>query len=363
MAEVRFENISKRFNNVEVIKGINIVIKDREFFTFVGPSGCGKSTILNMIAGLESVSEGYIYFDGKIVNDTSPKERDVAMVFQSYALYPHLNVFENIAFPLRIKKLSAEYIEREVNKVSEMLGIESLLKRLPKELSGGEKQRVALGRAIIRKPKVFLLDEPLSNLDAKLRMEMRAELKKLHNELKVTMIYVTHDQAEAMTLSDRIGVLFKGEILQVGSPMEVYEFPENVFVGEFVGSPSMNFIEGTIKREDGYFFYSDGLRVNIQENILKKILNKISNERLIVGIRPEYIKISKQKTLKGIESYIYAVEPMGSESFVTVKLYDKKLTCKAEPEFKAEFGEKVFIEFNELKFHFFERDKGGRIKI
>ncbi len=247
MAKISFEHIKKNFHSEQVIKDLNIEIREGEFFTFVGPSGCGKSTILNMTAGLEQMTEGTIKFDGDAVNELSPKERDIAMVFQSYALYPHMTVYENLAFPLKIKKAKRESIESEVKRISLLLELDELLKRKPRELSGGQRQRVALGRAIIRKPRVFLMDEPLSNLDARLRVEMRTELKRLHNELKITTVYVTHDQAEAMSLSDRIAVLSDGLIQQCGTPREIYLKPENTMVAGFVGSPSMNFIPAILK--------------------------------------------------------------------------------------------------------------------
>jgi len=248
MAEVRFEKVGKTYRDIRVIHGLNLTIQDGEFFTFVGPSGCGKSTVLNLIAGLVPVTEGNIYFDDTLVNENSPKERDVAMVFQSYALYPHMTVYRNIAFPLTMKKMHKKKIDEEVQRVAALLGLEQLLQRKPKELSGGQRQRVALGRAIIRKPKVFLMDEPLSNLDARLRIEMRAELKKLHHELNITTVYVTHDQSEALSLSERIAVLSDGAIQQCGTPQEVYLKPANTFVAGFIGSPPMNFMKATVKQ-------------------------------------------------------------------------------------------------------------------
>jgi len=299
MAEIRFEGIKKQFKDIPVIKRLDLTIRDGEFFTFVGPSGCGKSTLLNMIAGLEAATEGNIYFDNLPVNDLSPKERDVAMVFQSYALYPHMTVYENIAFPLRIRKKSAGTIDEEVRRVALLLGLGEMLGRRPGELSGGQRQRVALGRAIIRRPKVFLMDEPLSNLDARLRVGMRAELKRLHQDLKITTIYVTHDQAEALSLSERIAVLHEGEIRQCGTPVEVYMRPANTFVAGFIGSPPMNFVpEGD----------------------------------LILGIRPEEVSISPEKTDGAIEVSISLIESAGSFNWIDVRWGDVTVKGRSEPE-------------------------------
>jgi multiple sugar transport system ATP-binding protein len=283
MAEISFKHVKKNFGNVQVIKNLDIRIKDGEFFTFVGPSGCGKSTILNITAGLQDPTDGIIKFDGKTVNELSPKDRDVAMVFQSYALYPHMTVYDNIAFPLRMKKVNKDIMDREVKKVSLLLGLDNLLKRKPRELSGGQRQRVALGRAIIRKPKVFLMDEPLSNLDARLRVEMRAELKKLHNELNITTIYVTHDQAEAMSMSDRIAVLYEGGIQQCGTPREIYLKPENTMVAGFVGSLPINFVPALLKNRAPVEVDCNGALISPSTDTSPE------SDRLILGIRPEDI--------------------------------------------------------------------------
>jgi multiple sugar transport system ATP-binding protein len=285
MAGIRFEKVRKQFGSIEVIQELDLLIKDGEFFTFVGPSGCGKSTVLNMIAGLEPVSQGRIYFDGSVINNLSPSERDVAMVFQSYALYPHMTVYENISFPLKMKKARREFVKAEVLKVAGLLGLADLLDRKPKDLSGGQRQRVALGRAIIRRPKVFLMDEPLSNLDARLRIETRGELKKLYQELGTTTVYVTHDQAEALGLSGMIAVLDRGKIQQVGTPHEVYRRPANIFVAGFIGSPTMNFVRGRVRS-------SKPLDIECNDIVLSPRADRSpAGEAVVVGIRPEDIAV------------------------------------------------------------------------
>jgi multiple sugar transport system ATP-binding protein len=311
MAKIRFDKLQKKFNGISVIENLDLVIEDGEFFTFVGPSGCGKSTILNMIAGLESVSGGKIYFDDTIVNELSPSERDIAMVFQSYALYPHMTVYENIAFPLRMKKKQRAVIDEEVKRVASLLGLEDLINRKPRELSGGQRQRVALGRAIIRRPEVFLMDEPLSNLDARLRIEMRAELKRLHQELSITTVYVTHDQAEAMSLSGRIAVINDGKIQQCGTPAEVYLKPSNTFVAGFIGSPPMNFIPAHMKKADPAIIDCNGLMVS-PENAPALPWAKISKSELIIGIRPDDILISEEKTEGAAAVRVNLMESAGS---------------------------------------------------
>src|SRR6056297_684836 len=291
MAGVFLENITKRYDDVVAVKDANLEIKDKEFLVLVGPSGCGKSTTLRMIAGLEDITEGTIKIGDEIVNDVAPKDRDIAMVFQNYALYPHMNVYDNMAFGLKLRKEPKDLIDKRVNEAAEILGIEELLDRKPKKLSGGQRQRVALGRAIVREPKVFLMDEPLSNLDAKLRVQMRTELSKLHDRLKTTVIYVTHDQTEAMTMGDRIVVLKDGFIQQVDDPLTLYNQPENIFVAGFIGSPAMNFMDAKIDEEDGkYYIDGDGsFRIIIPENRMEKFpeINNYVGKEVVFGIRPE----------------------------------------------------------------------------
>lgn len=339
MSEIIFKDITKNFGSVQVIKALNLTIKDGEFFTFVGPSGCGKSTILNMIAGLEDVTTGDILFDGMSVCRLSPRERDVAMVFQSYALYPHMTVYENMAFPLKIKKINKGRIKDEVQRVASLLGLENLLKRKPGELSGGQRQRVALGRAMIRKPKVFLMDEPLSNLDARLRVEMRAELKKLHNKLKITTVYVTHDQAEAMSLSERITVLYEGGIQQCGTPQEIYLKPQNIMVAGFIGSPPMNFIPAVIHKKDPFKIDCNGLVISPS---VERIADTTS---VIAGIRPEDITISAVKPDKGIEVNVSLIEPAGSFSWVDAVWGSLKIKGTSSLNEEIATGRNAFMNF------------------
>lgn len=271
MANVTLKNVYKRFGDVVAVRDQSLEIRDKEFLVLVGPSGCGKSTTLRMIAGLEEISEGIIEIGDEVVNDVAPKDRDIAMVFQNYALYPHMNVYDNMAFGLKLRKFPKKEIERRVQEAADILGIEELLKRKPKELSGGQRQRVALGRAIVREPKVFLMDEPLSNLDAKLRVQMRTELSKLHDRLKTTMIYVTHDQTEAMTMGDRIVVLKDGLIQQVDDPLTLYNEPNNMFVAGFIGSPAMNFMDAEIKKKEIFFILMVMVHLKLGYQKIKRI--------------------------------------------------------------------------------------------
>jgi len=353
MAEIKFEKVRKSFKTAVVISGLDLVIRDGEFFTFVGPSGCGKSTVLNMIAGLEPVTAGKIYFDAVVVNDLTPGERDVAMVFQSYALYPHMTVYENIAFPLRMRKVGKEEIDLEVRRVAGLLGLGDFLQRRPKELSGGQRQRVALGRAIIRKPRVFLMDEPLSNLDARLRIEMRAELKRLHRELGITTIYVTHDQEEAMGLSDRIAVLLRGEIQQCGTPYDVYSRPANTFVGGFIGSPPMNFINATVTGALPPGIEINGFILHSPAGIPQ------DKKRVKIGIRPEDILVAREKTEDCMEAEVALVEPAGS--FVRVDVLWNSVRMKGIAEADSGFkpGEKAFFRVPLEKMMVFDADSGN----
>jgi len=355
MAEIRFEKVTKHFRQVSVIKELNLTIQDGEFFTFVGPSGCGKSTLLNMIAGLETVSEGKILFDNKVVNDFSPKDRDIAMVFQSYALYPHMTVFENIAFPLRMKKVPKNRIGEEVTRISELLGLAGLLQRKPKELSGGQRQRVALGRALIRKPEVFLMDEPLSNLDARLRIEMRAEIKKLHQELHITTVYVTHDQSEALSLSNRIAVIHRGEIQQCGAPREVYGKPANVFVGGFIGSPPMNFIQGIIRKRSP-------LEIECNKKTLTPSVESLPvSDEVIVGIRPEDIPVSAAQTGTGIEGTVMITEPAGSFNWVDIDWNGTTIRGHAPADSEMQAGTRAWMEWPSDRILVFDADSEKRL--
>lgn len=354
MADIRFENVSKRFD-VVVVKGLNLTINDGEFFTFVGPSGCGKSTILNMIAGLEPMSGGRILFNDEEVNELSPRDRDVAMVFQSYALYPHMTVRENIAFPLKMKKFPKEAIEGEVERVASILGIKGLLHRRPKELSGGQRQRVALGRAIIRRPKVFLMDEPLSNLDARLRVEMRAELKKLHHELGITTVYVTHDQAEALSLSERIAVIDRGELQQCDTPQEVYMRPFNTFVAGFIGSPPMNFIPASVRK-------TEPLEVVCNNTPLSPpVEGPVKGDRLTIGIRPEDVALSGSMAEGDAEVSVIMIECAGSFNWVDVLWGDEKMKGVSELQSNIKIGGKAFMKLPADKTIVFNAESGRRI--
>ena len=361
MASVKLENIRKEYEaGVVAVNDVNIDIADKEFVVLVGPSGCGKSTTLRMIAGLEDISSGTISIDGKIVNDVPPKDRDIAMVFQNYALYPHMTVYENMAFGLKLRKYPKAEIESRVREAAQILGIEEYLDRKPKALSGGQRQRVAVGRAIVRKPKVFLFDEPLSNLDAKLRVQMRTEISKLHDSLKATMVYVTHDQTEAMTMGDKIVVMKDGVIQQINTPLNLYHNPLNKFVAGFIGSPAMNFMEGTISNKKGLVFIENGTGVVL--GLLKEHQRKLKpylGKEIWLGIRPEHISDSKKPAgskYAQCKVKIEVVEPMGNEIFVYFttgkgKQYVSRIVATEEP--KA--GKEMDLMFNMAKAHFFDK--------
>ncbi|MGI9409589.1 MAG: ABC transporter ATP-binding protein [Hyphomicrobiaceae bacterium] len=312
MASVEIRDVRKSFGPVEVLHGVSVPIADGEFVVLVGPSGCGKSTLLRMLAGLENISSGEIAIGDRVVNNVHPKERDIAMVFQNYALYPHMTVAQNMGFSLKLRKSDKADIEQRVSTAAEILGLSQLLERYPRQLSGGQRQRVAMGRAIVRDPQVFLFDEPLSNLDAKLRVQMRTEIKELHQRLKTTTVYVTHDQIEAMTMADKIVVMHDGIVEQMGSPLELYDHPANMFVASFIGSPAMNFIEGTFRN-------SGTSTVEIQDGTQVPVQNGGSaqdGQNVILGIRPEHLKVSPA----GIPAEVIVVEPTGSETQVVARL-------------------------------------------
>ena len=346
MASIILQNISKWFSSNQVIKNVDLNIKDGEFIVFVGPSGCGKSTLLRIISGLEDLNDGTVLIDDLDVTDKIPYDRELSMVFQSYALYPHMNVFDNIGFSLKTSGVNSDILKKKVGEVAKILQLEDLLHRLPKQLSGGQKQRVAIGRAIIRKPKAFLFDEPLSNLDAALRVEMRLEISKLHKELGVTTIYVTHDQVEAMTLADKIVVLNEGKIIQIGSPHKLYNYPKNLFVAEFIGTPKMNILD-CIKKE-GYIYLDKNKKTNIKtkkESIFK------------LGIRPDNIEICKSE--KNILSgHIKFCEYLGSEQYVYVdcEINNKLIIVKIDPNIKVVLNEKIGLKFISKYVHFFSKD-------
>lgn len=361
MAEVILKNISKVYEGENLaVKDFNLEVKDKEFVILVGPSGCGKSTTLRMIAGLEDITEGEIFIDGKLVNNVSPKDRDIAMVFQNYALYPHMTVYENMSFGLKLRKFNKEEIKDRVTTAAKILGIEDLLERKPKALSGGQRQRVAVGRAIVRKPKVFLFDEPLSNLDAKLRVQMRTEISRIHRQLGATMIYVTHDQTEAMTMGTRIVVMKDGLIKQIDSPLNLYNFPTNKFVGGFIGSPSMNFIEGRLVESDGVYFTDNAEHFKIKLN--QKNYSHLSNytdKKIIMGIRPENIKdndFGQNGSLEKINVKLDVVEPMGNEIFLYFNIADSQIVARIPAHEKPEPGTNMSLFFNTEKLHFFDAE-------
>jgi len=362
MAEVQLKNVSKVYEGGNIaVKEINIDVKDREFVVLVGPSGCGKSTTLRMIAGLEDISKGELFIDGKLVNDVAPKDRNIAMVFQNYALYPHMTVYENMAFGLKLRKLDKKEIKIRVNDAAKILGIEEYLERKPKALSGGQRQRVAVGRAIVRKPKVFLFDEPLSNLDAKLRVQMRTQISKLHHSLNATMIYVTHDQTEAMTMGDRIVIMKDGVIHQVETPLNLYNLPVNKFVAGFIGSPSMNFIEGKILQDNGVVFKSSGNDLSIkligkQEDTLKDYINK----NIWLGIRPEDIYDTASMDYKPkyykIDTPLEVVEPMGNEIFLYFLIDKVQFVARIPAREMPERGKIRTLMLDREKLNFFDFD-------
>ena len=361
MATVTLRKVTKTYSgHVDAVKGVSLEVKDREFVVLVGPSGCGKSTTLRMVAGLEEISSGEILIDGKIVNDVPAKNRDIAMVFQNYALYPHMTVYENLAFGLKLRKYPQKEIQRRVQEAAEILGLGSaaMLKRKPKELSGGERQRVAVGRAIVRKPKVFLFDEPLSNLDAKLRVQMRMELQKLHNRLQSTMIYVTHDQVEALTLGDRIVVMKGGTIQQVADPVSLYDNPHNQFVAGFIGSPPMNFLRGKFKSQNGdYFFQDKGVKLRILPQNVPKIA-PYKDKEVIFGIRPEdiYDKIFAQDARPEftITATVEVVEPMGSEIYLYLNSRNNNFVARVSNQDTAHINQDLQMVFDMSKAHFFD---------
>jgi multiple sugar transport system ATP-binding protein len=351
---ITLHHLTKSFGSTVVVDDLSLEINSGEFVVLLGPSGCGKTTTLRMLAGLEETSSGEILIDGERVNDLPPQRRDVAMVFQSYALYPHMSVADNIGYPLRVRKLAREQISKQVARTAAMLEIEKLLERKPRELSGGERQRVALARAIVRQPRAFLMDEPLSNLDARLRVQMRGELKHLQHELGTTTVYVTHDQAEAMTLGHRVAVMNQGKLQQFDTPLDIYNRPANRFVAEFVGSPSMNFFEGRFDTTTG-MFAGDGLTLNLQHEV-----PAITSERVTLGIRPEHIQVSATEQVDWPAAAVYVTEQMGSETFVFLQIQDRKVIARASGNFRAEPESKVWIQFDTAKAHFFDPSTGLR---
>ncbi len=367
MASVRLSGVTKVFPpDVRAVDEITLEVPDKEFLVLVGPSGCGKSTTLRLIAGLEEVTKGEIYIDDKLVNDVPPKNRDIAMVFQNYALYPHMTVYRNMAFGLKLRRMPKAEIDKRVKEAADILGIRHLLGRKPKALSGGERQRVAVGRAIVRKPKVFLFDEPLSNLDAKLRVQMRAELSKLHQRLETTMIYVTHDQVEAMTMGDRIVVMKDGVVQQIDNPINLYDHPATVFVAGFIGSPPMNFFKGTIRAENGALYFDEGkFRVRVSDRHREKV-GPHADRRVLFGIRPEDIWPKTSPTAPGegyqeasarervVTSSIEVVEPIGSEVYLYLNTGIHSYIARVKSHPKSGIRQSIDMVFQMEKAHFFD---------
>jgi len=363
MASLKLKNVYKRFDGgVTAVSDFNLDIDDKEFIILVGPSGCGKTTTLRMIAGLEEISEGEIYIDDKLVNDVQPKDRDIAMVFQNYALYPHMTVFDNMAFGLKLRKTPKDEIKRRVQEAAKILEIDHLLDRKPKALSGGQRQRVALGRAIVRNPKVFLMDEPLSNLDAKLRVQMRIEITKLHQRLNTTFIYVTHDQTEALTMGTRIVVMKDGFIQQVDTPQALYDKPVNMFVAGFIGSPQMNFINSTVEKKD------DGIYLNFGSHSIKlpeekaKVLDETGyvGKEVVMGVRPEALHDDEESIKKMADSVVDAkvevVEMLGSETFLYLYIDDISCTARVDPRTTSRAGNTIKLAIDSSRIHIFDKE-------
>jgi multiple sugar transport system ATP-binding protein len=355
MASVDVRGVTKRFGNHEVIHGVDITIADSEFVVLVGPSGCGKSTLLRMIAGLEQITGGEIAIGGRVVNNVQPKERDIAMVFQNYALYPHMTVYDNMAFSLKLRGAPREETEKRVNTAAEILGLKPLLTRYPRQLSGGQRQRVAMGRAIVRDPQVFLFDEPLSNLDAKLRVAMRTEIKALHQRLKTTSVYVTHDQVEAMTMADRIVLMRDGVVEQIGSPLELYDRPNNIFAAGFIGSPAMNFLPGILHRNgnDIHVRMESGVELPLPANAGGK-----DGEKVVYGVRPEHLALGND----GFDAKVSVVEPTGADTFVFSDVGGTAICATFSERHAFRPGERITLSPRLESIHLFDSESGQVIR-
>ena len=365
MAEVRFEHVTKRFGDVVAVNDLSLEIPDKEFLVLVGPSGCGKSTALRLLSGLEEITNGNVYIGDRLVNNVPPKDRDIAMVFQSYALYPHMSVYDNMAFGLSLRKTPKAEIGHRVKEAAHILGIDELLKRKPRQLSGGQRQRVALGRAIVREPAVFLFDEPLSNLDAKLRVQTRAELSKLHQRLETTFIYVTHDQVEAMTMASRIAVMNAGVIQQVGTPQELYERPDNVFVAGFIGSPAMNFFEVTVKGDrDEMYLDTDTFRVAVPSQKVAMLLPYLE-KGIIFGIRPEHIHVPEYMpsgiVVSSVRARVDVTELMGNEFFLYLLSGNKQFLARVDARTMVRPGQDIEVVFNMANINVFDPGTGKAV--
>lgn len=359
MAGVVLKDLTKRFGEVVAVNRLSLEAKDKEFVVLLGPSGCGKTTTLRCIAGLETADDGEIYIGDRLVNDLDPKERNIAMVFQSYALYPHMSVFDNLAFPLENAKVPRDEIKDRVQETAELLKIEGLLNRKPKQLSGGQRQRVALGRAMVREPHVFLMDEPLSNLDAKLRVYMRAELKKLQKDVGITTVYVTHDQVEAMTMGDKIAILDEGVLQQFDHPHKIYFHPSNEFVAGFIGTPPTNFFDCTLTNEAPYALDAGEFRYPLPDYLLKN-MNEWHSNMLILGVRPQdvlvYKNVRKKKTL--VKAQLEVTEPLGDKLVLDLKVGDYLVKALVSPDFKVEMGDELWIGFPADKIYIFDKKTG-----
>jgi multiple sugar transport system ATP-binding protein len=366
MASVTYEHITKEFGDVVAVNDLSLYIDDNEFLVFVGPSGCGKTTALRLLAGLEEITKGTIMIGDRVVNDVPPKDRDIAMVFQSYALYPHMTVYDNMAFGLKLRKVPKMEIKRRVQEAAEVLGIQEYLGRKPRQLSGGQRQRVAVGRAIVREPKVFLFDEPLSNLDAKLRIAMRAEITKLHNRLNTTFIYVTHDQMEAMTMATRIAVINKGMLQQLDTPQVLYDYPNNMFVAGFIGAPAMNFFKGHLRKADGKMVFDTGAFTVPVPAARAKTYQIYVDKPVIMGIRPEDI-YNPEFTPPGINASsvsckVDVTELMGNEIFLYLVSGPDTYIARVDPRTNFRIGDQVQVSFNMDKFHLFDPDTEAAIR-
>lgn len=360
MASVTYDHVTKSFGEVKAVNNLDIQIEDKEFLVLVGPSGCGKSTALRCLAGLEDITDGQILIGDQVVNDTPPKDRDIAMVFQSYALYPHMSVYDNMAFGLKLRKTPKDEIKKRVGEAAELLGIGELLDRKPRQLSGGQRQRVAVGRAIVREPKVFLFDEPLSNLDAKLRVETRANISKLHQQLATTFIYVTHDQVEAMTMASRIAVLDAGILKQIDTPQNLYDHPDNLFVAGFIGSPAMNFFPADLKQSDGKLIVDAGSIVLEIPEERNSVYQEYAGKQIIFGIRPEDI-INPEFAPRGIiaqpvDTQVDITELMGNEIFLFLKAGKHEFVARVDPRTKVTGGQEMQLVFNMDNMHIFDRE-------
>lgn len=364
MATVELAKLCKRFGEVRAVDNLDLKIPDGEFVTLLGPSGCGKSTTLYCIAGLEMATSGDILFDGHRVNELSPKDRDVAMVFQDYALYPHMSVFDNLAFPLQMRKVPGKMMQEKVNTAAAMLGIDLLLSRRPAQLSGGQRQRVALGRAIVREPVAFLLDEPLSNLDAALRVNTRTEIKRLQRQLGVTTIFVTHDQEEAMVLSDRIAVMRSGVLQQYGAPWEIYENPTNQYVASFIGSPAMNLVAGDIEIVDSVLHFS-GCRVDLtlppQAVPLRRREALAHTQAATLGVRPGGVVVARERTPDAVAAEVILVEPVGEVTYAQLRVGDASLKASTNPDMRLQAGEQIWVTLAPNKVYFFDTNSGARL--